>query len=147
MNLPKIEINTFDGSPRKYHTFLAVFNECVDSVISDPQIKLTRLLQYTKGRAHEAIESCALIGGEEGYTKARQILHNRFGDEFIVSSNVISDLKRARHVRSNEDLRKYVDDIQSSVMLLKTLKLYQEIDNQEMQNNILRNIPTPLRDK
>ena len=77
MNLPKLVIDTFNGDPLKYHTFVAVFEQNVGSIKSDGDAKLTRLLQYTSGPAKEAITKCALIGGEDGYNKARDILHKK----------------------------------------------------------------------
>ena len=77
MHLPKVEVDKFDGNPLEYLTFIAVFDEVVDSTVMDGQVKLTRLLQYTSGSAKAAIRNCALIGGESGYSQARDILHNR----------------------------------------------------------------------
>ena len=74
MNLPKVELETYNGDPMQYHTFIAAFEENVDKVIRDSQIKLTRLLQYTTGDAKSAIRTCALIGGDKGYEQARTIL-------------------------------------------------------------------------
>ena len=77
MSVPKVEIDKFSGDPLEYQTFLAIFDETIDSRIDDPQIKLTRLLQYTTGSAKAAIRDCALVGGSDGYTQAREILRNR----------------------------------------------------------------------
>ena len=71
LNVPKVELDIFDGDPLKYQSFLAIFDEIVDSKISDGQIKLTRLLQYTSGLAKSSIRNCALIGGNAGYKQAR----------------------------------------------------------------------------
>ena len=65
MNLPKVELETYNGDPMQYLTFIAAFEENVDKVIRDSQIKLTRLLQYTTGDAKSAIRTCALIGGRQ----------------------------------------------------------------------------------
>ena len=45
MSVPKVEIDKFDGNPLEYQTFIAVFEEVVDSNVDDGQVKLTRLLQ------------------------------------------------------------------------------------------------------
>ena len=55
-NMPKVELETYDDDPLKYH----------DTETRDGKVKLTRLLQYRWGKAKEAIHSCSLIGGEEG---------------------------------------------------------------------------------
>ena len=80
MTLPKIEIEQYDGDPMKFHSFIALFEESVEKVVKEGTTKLTRLLQYTTGKAKDAIRSCALVGGEKGYTQARDILFKRFGN-------------------------------------------------------------------
>ena len=62
LNIPRAELDVFNGDPSEYHTFMFVFDENIDSKIDDPQIKLTRLIQYTKGAAKTAIKNCILIG-------------------------------------------------------------------------------------
>ena len=98
MSVPKLEIDKFSGDPLEYQTFLAIFDETIDSRIDDPQIKLTRLLQYTTGPAKAAIRNCALVGGGNGYTQAREILRNRYGDSHLVSQKVVDDLKKGEPV-------------------------------------------------
>ena len=63
MNLPKVELETFDGDPLKYHSFFAVFDENVDSLSQEGATKLTRLLQYTTLDANAAIHPCAICWG------------------------------------------------------------------------------------
>ena len=67
MHVPKVELDKFYGNPLEYLTFIAVFDEMVDRKVTDGQVKLTRLLQYTSGPAKSAIKNCALIGGEAIY--------------------------------------------------------------------------------
>ena len=80
VNLPKLEIETFAGDPMKYHVFIPTFRETVEKYCDDGGARLTRLLQNTEGQAKKAIHACAVIGGDEGYKKVRDILQQRFGD-------------------------------------------------------------------
>ena len=79
----------FNGDPLDYLSFMAIFDETVATKVSDNQIKLSRLLHYTSFSAYSAIKNCSLIGGNEGYAKAREILQSRFGNEFLVSERII----------------------------------------------------------
>jgi len=38
MSLPKIELEVFEGDPLKYHSFQAMFEECVEKVITDDNV-------------------------------------------------------------------------------------------------------------
>ena len=69
MNIPKVEIDPFNGDPMNYLTFMSIFDEMVDSKVSDPRVKLTRLLQYTSGVAKAAIKNCAIIWVRLGMMK------------------------------------------------------------------------------
>ena len=43
MHLPKLELDKFDGNPLEYLTFIAVFDEVVDTTVMDGQLKLYRI--------------------------------------------------------------------------------------------------------
>ena len=128
--MPRVEIKSFDGSAASYLTFMAVFDEIVGNVNITDQAKLTRLLQYTTGDARNAIECCALIGGVQGYVEARRILKERFGDSYIISTALINKLKQNIDVRTPSALRTLADELNSAKIVLKSLKMYSELDNQ-----------------
>ena len=98
LSIPKVVIDKFEGDPLEYQAFIATFDELVHSKTSDNQIKLTRLLQYTAGPAKQATKYCALVGGADGYSQARTILKDRFGDKHTLSQKIISDLKQGKSV-------------------------------------------------
>ena len=75
-----------------------MFDEVGDSTVMDGQVKLTRLLQYTCGSAKAAIRNCSLIGGESGYSQARDILNNRYGNTHLVSQRLITEQKCGKRV-------------------------------------------------
>ena len=119
MHLPKVELDKFDGNPVEYLTFIAVFDEVVDSTVMDGQVKLTRLLQYTCGSAKTAIRNCAVIGGESGYCQARDILHNRYGNSHLVSHKLITELKTGKRVENADDLQQLADELSMDVTALE----------------------------
>ena len=80
MNLPRVEIEAFSGDPMKYHAFIAVYEQSVEKLCEDGSARLTRLLQYTEGKAKKAIHACSIIGGQDGYDRTREILKQRFGE-------------------------------------------------------------------
>ena len=75
----------------------------MDKVADDDMIKLTRLIQYTTGDAHDAIRFCALMEGSVGYKRAREILLERFGNNHLVTERLINSLKDGGsfHVKSH----------------------------------------------
>ena len=136
VNLPKLELDAYDGDPLKYHSFLAVFDEHVDRVTHDPGVKLSRLLQYTTGRAKEAIRYCSIVGGEKGYDEARAILARRFGDQHIVTDMFIKSLKTGKQARTPEDLQRLADDLTICHSTLSKLKKLSKIDTQSFIRDV-----------
>ena len=135
--VPRVEIHSFDGNPSNFQTFLAVFDELVDKVTDDGQMKLTRLLQYTAGVAKGAMRNCALIGGERGYRQARENLTNRFGNPHIVSRKIIDDLKTGKPVSRSVELQQLADDLQMALAALESLGMSYKLDNQQSIVEIL----------
>jgi hypothetical protein len=130
MNLPKVKLEVFDGDPLKYHSFFALFDENVDSLSVDNKSKLTRLIQYTSGKALESIRSCMLIDGDEGYANARKTLLERFGNHHLISDTVIKSLKNGKPIRSSFELQQFSDEIRNHYATLVNMKKIHEIDTQ-----------------
>ena len=130
MNVPRVEIKLFDGTATSYMTFIAVFDEVVGNVNITGQAKLTRLLQYTTGAARDAIDCCALIGGDQGYDEARRILGERFGNSYVITAALLDKLKQQKDVRTPSALRTLADKLNGAKIVLKSLNMYSELDNQ-----------------
>ena len=130
MKVPRVEIQSFNGAAASYMTFVAVFDEVVGNVNISGQAKLTRLLQFTTGTARDAIDCCALIGGDQGYDEARRIIRERFGNPYIITTALIDKLKQQKEVRTPSALRTLADELNSAKIVLKSLNMYSELDNQ-----------------
>ena len=138
LNLPKVEIPIFTGKSREFQGFISLFDELVDKRVSDPQVKLTRLVQYCGGVAREAIQKCIVTGGAVGYGQAREILHSRFGDPHLVAQNILKDLREGRSVLKPHELWQLADDIEVACSILHKLNMYNEIDSQQSILDILK---------
>lgn len=147
MNLPKIELEPYDGDPLLYHNFMALFDENVDQVTADPKTKLARLLQYTTGKAREAVRSCGILGGEQGYTKAWGILKTRFGDPFLICERVIGSLRNGKPVKGADDLLRFADELANCYTTLTSMKQIEEINSQSSIAEIALCLPPYLRNQ
>ena len=92
-------------------------------------------MQYTKGAAKAAIKSCILIGGADGYSKARGILRKRFGNDY---ESIINDLKHGKRVSRPQELLQLADDLEMAESTLAKLGRSSEIDNQRTIIDILK---------
>ena len=141
MNLPKVELQTFDGNPVRYHSFIKSFDANVDKVCQDPDLKLTRLLQYVTGTALEAVRSCQLIGGLKGYDRARGILKSRFGSSHLVTEKIVKGLRSGKPVRSPDDIQQLAVDVENASLILEQLGKMHEVNAQSVVIEIVHRLP------
>ena len=127
INMPKVEIEVFDGNPMKYHQFMRAFDLNVHDMRCDENIKLTRLIQYCSGSARDALEGCMLIGGKTGYEKARKILEERFGDPDMITERIVINLRRGKPVKSAPELLRLSDELSNASMILTDLNMTHEV--------------------
>ena len=140
LTLPKIQIEPFNGDCLKYHSFKTIFDLSVDSVLTDPDDKLIHLLRCTTSKANDAIHCCSLIGGEEGYKKARSIIENRFGNKHLIANIIRKSLSSSKPVRSAGDLQQLSDDAANASIILKLSGLFTELDTQQMICSVLNRL-------
>ena len=136
LNVPKVEIVKFEGNPVDYLTFMAIFDEVVHT--KDRQVKLIRLLQYTTGPAKMAIMNCALKGGDTGYTQARDILKNRYGNSHLMSQMISSDLKNGKRITKANELQQLADELSTTLTALGQLGKCAELNTQQSIIDILQ---------
>ena len=146
VNLPKIELEQFEGDPAKYHSFISMFDECVDKVVPDSKIKLTRLIQYTKGKAREAIRACSLMG-DPGYGRARTLLEQRFGNQHLVTESIIHNIRSGKPVKSSEELQMLADDLVNCHMTLDQMGRLHEVESQTCIVEVINRVQPYIRNR
>ena len=147
ISLPALSLDVFSGDPMKYNEFMSVFDETVHSKPLDDQVKLSRLLQFTSGNARSAIRQCALLGGSTGYSQAREILFQRFGNSYVITHKIIDNLKHGKSVSGGIELEQLADDICMAHTTLKGLNMLSELENQQAIIDILQRCPRYVRFK
>lgn len=147
VNLPKVELDTFDGSPSKYHAFMAVFEECVEKVTTEPGARLSRLLQYTKGKAHAAIASCPMMAPEQGYDEAKRILKHRFGNDDLITESLMESIQRSKAVKTPEELQDLVDEVSSCHKTLTKMGKLAEVDSRSVIKRVVERLQRHMRFK
>ena len=129
INLPPLELRKFSGQPDEFDNLIATFKEVIGNVVSDPSARLVRLKSQVTGEALDAIKSCRMDDGEDGYTRAIKILRDRFGSPNIICNSVRTP------IRTPTDIRAFSDELANAEITLKNNKMYTEIDT---QNNIIQ---------
>ena len=78
-----------------------------------------------------------MIGGESGYSQARDILHNRYGNAHLVYQKLISELKTGKRVVNADDLQQLADEVSLAVTALEQLGKLSELNTQQCMIDIL----------
>ena len=144
LQAPKVELQTFKGDPMQYHTFMRAFDDNMERVISDPSSKLARLVQLCTGEAARVVQGCTLMHPERGYTRARQLLKDRFGNEFV-----IAELwgQRLLNTGTRMPLREFADELCTWYESLDALDALDELQTQSNLSEIVKKLPAYLQKK
>ena len=89
--LPDLSIATFKGDPMEYKSFIRAIEHGIEGRTGDNRDRLQFLLQYTSGQPHELVKSCIHMEPSAGYTKAKQMLKEFFGDDFKIAEAYINE--------------------------------------------------------
>ncbi|VDO97291.1 unnamed protein product [Schistosoma margrebowiei] len=102
LELPKVELSTFDGQPAKYWKFIRRFELYVVSKVKDDGQRLLYLLHYCKGKAREAIEECIMLPPSSGHRRACDILRRFFGRKHEISQALMKELTEGPDIAHND---------------------------------------------
>lgn len=147
LNYPRLEIPKFSGNPIHYYSFIAMFDEAVSCSKESDKTKLTRLLQFTEGKAHDAIMLCADMSDGTGYEQARKILYERYGNIHLVTQRLINDMRDGKEVRGPEELEAFCDQLRNCCMTLKQMGKIQEVQSHMYISDIVDRLEKFIRNK
>jgi hypothetical protein len=89
---PECELTKFNGDPLTYRLFITEFQELVETRIFTQRGRLNRLLAYTEEAPRSMIEECVYMA--DGYTQARKLLEEEYGNLNAVSAAYEKELAR-----------------------------------------------------
>ncbi|KAJ8049693.1 hypothetical protein HOLleu_02543 [Holothuria leucospilota] len=101
-SIPKPELQTFDGEPTEYWSFINNFDFNIGSKLFDDRAKLTYLVQNCRGAARKSIEGCAVMRSAEGYKKAKEILSDQFGQPHVIAQSLFSNVLGRKPVKAHD---------------------------------------------
>ena len=147
LQLPKLEVMMFDGNPLKYWPFIRSFENSVEKFSIGSDAKLTRLLQYCTGKAEQVIQCCTVMDPEVGYARAKQLLRQRFGNDYVICETWIKRVTDFGVLRSNdkEGLRDFSDLLNTCKETLTAMGCVSEINNQTNLLRIVEKLPIHLQ--
>jgi len=149
MDLPKPELQTFDGKAKDYNMFIHSFEGSIgESSLSD-RAKLNYLVQFCKGEPQEFIQPFTLLEPSVGYVKAKEMLRGQYGKPHIVAREVVRDVIEGRDLRLGDskalgDLYKNMVKCQITLQSNGSNAILHSTDT---LRKIVRRLPNALRVK
>ena len=145
LQMPRCELQMFNGDPLKYWPFIRAFRNTIDCRSTDSGKKLTCLMQYCTGRANSLLQCCLVKEPEEGYQLALKLLEERFGNNFAIAQEWVKKITSRFDVKGIEDLREFADDLMCCKETLQTMGYSTELDNSHHMLSIVEKLPYYLQ--
>ena len=130
-----------------YPRFIENFKTNIEEREQNPRVRLAYLIQYCTGTAKEAISNCVMLPEDEGYSKAREVLHNSFGQNHIIIYACINKVTKRGVIRDREfdKLQQLARDMENCKINLTQLGCESEINAQSNLEKIVSRLPRYLQ--
>ena len=143
LNLPKVELATFQGDPKDYPLWSRSFQDVVGSAPIDDSAKLARLMQLLKGPAYEAVKASVYM--RDGYQHAISMLEKRYGDPHCITSSLVASLKDGNVVHGPQEIRRFADDVNAAFHVLVEMHTLSEVESQSFLIALARRLPSYMQ--
>ena len=145
VNLPKLSIQPFNGNQLEWLTFWDSFSAAIDEHTELNNIeKMNYLQNMLKGEAARAIAGLPLTN--ENYTKAIEILKERFGDKQNIINAYMDSLTRATPPTYEiSSLRTFYDSYESNIRGLEALDVKTDTYGCLLIPILLKKLPESIR--
>ena len=102
LTLQQPSLKVFSGDPINYCDFTRAFEHIVERKTLSSSARLYYLVQYTSGAVEELMKSCLSMREEEGYTEARRLLQERYGQNYKIAAAHIKRLVHGPTIRIDD---------------------------------------------
>lgn len=145
--LPKPEVPVFDGDPIEYQTFVRAFENLIEANTDSHNARLYYLIQYTRSDVKELMKSCLSMKDEEGYLKARQLLKERYGQDYKIATSYIERVTNGPPIKSENAaaLQRFSALLRSCKNMLKDIGYLSKMENPDSMRRIINRLPFTLR--
>ncbi|CAH8639763.1 unnamed protein product, partial [Dicrocoelium dendriticum] len=147
LDLPKVELEYFDGNPAKYWKFVKQFEYYVESRVFDSGQRLLYLIHYCRGYAKEAISECVMLPPSVAYDRARKVLRELFGESHVVARSLIDGLMTGlRPLSANPDeLSKLSMKMENCYIALSQMNFTADLNSIATIERVVRVLPSSFQ--
>ena len=147
--LPPREIPFFDGDPLQYKTFIRAFEHCVENNASNKGDCLYFLDKYTRGQPKELVRSCQHMAPDRGYTTAKQLLEEHFGNEHKITAAYMEKVENWSVIKHEDvkSLQGYALFLRECCNAMVDVQYMRGLDMPANMKTVIMKLPYKLREK
>ncbi|KAL6472372.1 hypothetical protein MHYP_G00185600 [Metynnis hypsauchen] len=141
--LPVPEPPIFSGDPIRYKDWKMSFLTLIGRKNIPVNEKIYYLRKYVTGAAKKAIESYFLVGTEEAYYSAWEILEERYGNSFVVAKAFRDRLNSWIKIgpKDSVELREFADFLRGCQAAMSHIKSLEVLNDCSENQRILSKLP------
>ena len=147
MTLPIPKPPVFSGNILEHPKWFSAFDALIEEDAVKPCRKLYYLGEYTTGKAQTMINGLLGLQTEDAYSRARNILKDRFGDPFKVYEAYRQKLWASPVCSTATELQEFGDFLVMTEETMKTVKYLKEFDNFSAIRQLAVRLPTYCTNK
>ena len=147
--LPALEPQVFKGDIEEFSLWIKSFECYIEARTVSPVERLHFLAQYTAGEARRSIQGLLHLRTEDAYTRAKNLLTDRFGNDFIIASTYKKRLRDWPPVRSGDGkaLRHLADFLQHLLAATEEVAGLQVFNEPSEIGHLIKKLPRHLVDR
>lgn len=147
--LPHREIPIYDGDPLQFKTFMKAFEHCVEAKTNSKGDCLYYLEQFTRGQPRDLVRSCLHMLPERGYSVAKHLLQEHFGNGLKVTAAYMERINRWPSVKSEDTrgLQAYGLFLRGCSNAMEELQYLEELNMPANMRILIQKLPYKLRDR
>ena len=146
INTPRIELSKYDGNPLRYWPFIRSFENVVEAKTKDNSLRLDTLIQHCTGEVNDLLQCCLLKGPDEGYTLARTMLKETYGDDETIATAWLNRILKRPKLKFTRDIRAYANGLKTCRETLQTMKYLNELETRTNLRSIAQKLPDHIYD-
>ena len=142
--LQRPEPEVFTGNPLRYPSWIKSFETFIERKTRIASERLYYPSKYTTGEAREAVSSLLALDNVDAYDKAKKILRNRFGSQFIVADAYRKRINSWPKIQptDGQGLRKFADFLQHCHTAMNTIQYLNVLNDPDENQRMIRKLPS-----
>lgn len=140
--LPPPEPEVFSGDPLEYPGWISAF-ELISNKNIPPRERLHYMKKYWKGPARECIEGLFILRSDEVFSKAKALLEERYGSEYMIANSFRTKLESWPKIRQFDavGIRKFSDFLRQCSVAMESVKGLHVLNDERQNQLLLKKLP------